>query len=1127
VALEASGNPQGMNECSGSGGGGGGAILIYGSTIQNLSLTANGGNGGNGDGDGGSGSGGLIAAFAKQSIFNVASYVTGGINATTTGGAGRVRADAMQYTSYNYSPNATASSYKGFASDTSHYIERIHIIQGSKEAARTLSAYIKPENGDWTLVTLNQTNSNWTANLDLNFTTDTLFYFVVLQDVINPTTAQYLNEPMRILSQSAANILIIKKMPEIAGDSVVNFQIPNCVGLIKDTTIYIRNNGDSPLTINFDQSNFLYGNRGFQLISPNTEVTIPENESVLVTLRYTYQTGQSGTITDTLYIPNSSPNKDPWVIKLVANIEDINLEVLDVTITNPVTSIDFGLICIGEQSEKQLVLRNNSNLTLNLSNPVINPVPGFAYEILGERILPPNDTCLINIIFNPIQEITYNSTLTFGVDECDTYSKQVNLTGTGHITRFEFSAEQINFGTFCKSIPQQYKLFVKNNDDFLISIRYIAIVFPNCVYQLEDEQVLPKDSTEIIIQLNSVDLGNFQGRIYVTTEGCGVFTDSLDITANVVETNLAIVNIEQFAPVRIGQKDTITVTLINNGTAAAYIRDYPVVNPPFRIVGIDPTNPPFLLPSGVEMSFDLEFAPTDNLTDSTFITVFSYANSGACDDSVGIPIKATIVEPEIVMSKYSIDFGKIAVCQTKRDTIYLTNNGTGDVNLTNDPEITGQNISDFRLIQFPSPRMRIAPGTTVSYIVEFDPTDSPAGIKTAQLIIYTDDIVDYQISISLTGESLELNVQASPTSINFGSVPIGETSNQILTLTNLGELEARISKIISDNPNITFSPNQNIYLNANGGNTSVDLSLLFANSGNNNGTISIIFDLQCSDTINIPFTGQALEGNIVITDIIDYGHLAPCEDETRDLNVENTGTAPITLQSINLVGQDAALFAIITQPTLPLTLNPTETATFQISFTPASTSDGTKTCNAVINAIINTEQVNVITQLVGEKISAILALPNEVVFGNVIVGNTVSKELVIKNNSKVPILIDSLHLKNILPQFSYQPDYKNRTIPVGDSIVLTVRFTPTEIRTYFDSVDVFYKVNTCDDIKKISIRGNGMPANSVIIWLPDTTVNPNIKDFQFPLYARLENNGSPIKVKFNATLRFNASMLYI
>ncbi|HPI19814.1 MAG TPA: hypothetical protein PKY56_05530, partial [Candidatus Kapabacteria bacterium] len=307
----ASGNPQGMNECSGSGGGGGGAILIFGNTIQGLSLYANGGDGGSGDGNGGSGSGGLIAAFAKQSIFSVASYVLGGTNATTTGGAGRVRADAMQSTSYNYFPTAIASSYKGFASDTSHYIERIHTIQGSKEAARILNAYIKPENGDWTLVTLNQTNSNWTANLDLNYTTDTLFYFVVLQDVINPTTAQYLNEPMRILSQSAANILIIKKMPEIAGDSVATFQIANCEGSFKDTTIYIRNNGDSPLTVNFNQSSYLYGNRGFQLISPNTEVTIPENGSVPVTLRYTYQTGQSGTITDSLYIPNSSPNKDP------------------------------------------------------------------------------------------------------------------------------------------------------------------------------------------------------------------------------------------------------------------------------------------------------------------------------------------------------------------------------------------------------------------------------------------------------------------------------------------------------------------------------------------------------------------------------------------------------------------------------------------------------------------------------------------------------------------------------------------------------------------------------------------------------------------------------------------------
>ena len=1123
----ASGNPQGMRNCSGSGGGGGGAISVFASSIREMSFYANGGGGGGGDGDGGSGSGGLISISAKHAIDRVASYVSGGTVGSASGGSGRVRADALQYISNNYYPVSTASTYHGFASDTSHHIDRIHTIQGSKELGRTLSAYLKPENGNWTEIALNQGAESWSANLDLNFTSDTIFYFVVTQDVANPSNIQYRLEPERIFSQAAANVLMIRRMSEIAGDSLAYFQIANCENAYKDSTLYIRNNGDSPVKVSFDQANFLHGNRGFQLISPHSEITIPSDESIPVVLRFTYQTGQSGTITDSLMIPNDSPNKSTWLIRLVADIEDLDLEIYDLTLTNIVTDIDFGASCIDEQNIASVVIRNNSNLTVNLKDGILDPSLGFAFNIAGERSLDPNDTCLVEIVFAPTEEIDYYSILTFGIDECDTYIKEISLFGTGRIARFDLSRKQIDLGNICNNDSIFFNLFVKNNDVFPININDINLTLPNSTYSINSLQIEPNDSTEIIVKAFASGIGALQGKIYISSTDCGTFSDSISISANVVETNLEIVSIELFEPVRIGQRDTIRITLINNGSASAFIRDYPVVSPPFRIISFDPANPPFSLPAGAEMSFDLEFAPTSNLIDSTFITVFSFANAGACDDYAEFSVKATIVEPEIVMSKYICDFGKIAICQTKLDTVYLTNNGTGDVNLTNEPEILGQNSSRFRIVQSPASQMRISPGTTVAYIVEFDPRSSVSGTKTAQLMIYTDDFVDSEISINLTGESLELNVQLSPNELDFGSVPIGGTANRILTLTNHGELDARISSIVSDNPNLVTTPNQDIYLVANGGDISLDLSLFFANSGDNNGTISIIFDLQCNDTIRVPFTGRALEGDISVTDYINFGQLASCEDETRGLTIENTGDAPVTLQSINLIGQDASLFSIVSQPALPLNLEPTEMAEFQINFTPANTSDGAKSCNAVINAIVNAQEVELVTGLSGEKVSAMIALPSEIVFGSVVIGITEVKELAIKNIGIVPILIDSLHLERDLPQFAYQPNYKDRIIAPNDSIVITIRFSPSEIASYYDSLALYYKVGTCGDSKKVSIRGNGMPANSVTVWLPDTVVSPSISDFTLPLYAKLENDGSPIKLSFNATLRYNASLLYI
>jgi hypothetical protein len=91
----ASGNPNGVNVCSGSGGGGGGAIRLFSVTTSNLTITANGANGGNqGDNDkGGGGSGGAIDLSSKLSANNISLNADGGDTGNDKAGAGRIRND--------------------------------------------------------------------------------------------------------------------------------------------------------------------------------------------------------------------------------------------------------------------------------------------------------------------------------------------------------------------------------------------------------------------------------------------------------------------------------------------------------------------------------------------------------------------------------------------------------------------------------------------------------------------------------------------------------------------------------------------------------------------------------------------------------------------------------------------------------------------------------------------------------------------------------------------------------------------------------------------------------------------------------------------------------------------------
>ena len=63
---------------------------------------------------------------------------------------------------------------------------------------------------------------------------------IILQKAKYAKLKSEFNEPARILSQAAANVLIIRRMPEISGDSLATFFIANCENEFKDSTIYME-----------------------------------------------------------------------------------------------------------------------------------------------------------------------------------------------------------------------------------------------------------------------------------------------------------------------------------------------------------------------------------------------------------------------------------------------------------------------------------------------------------------------------------------------------------------------------------------------------------------------------------------------------------------------------------------------------------------------------------------------------------------------------------------------------------------------------------------------------------------------------------------------------------------------
>ncbi|MGA2298257.1 MAG: choice-of-anchor D domain-containing protein, partial [FCB group bacterium] len=1046
----ASGNPQGMDTYSGSGGGGGGAIRVFAPAINNLILTANGGNGGTGvssNAHGGGGSGGFTDISVKIAINSAKDSVYGGASpANYNGGSGRIRND---YPVRNFVTNlpATATFFRGPTTDTSSLVKRQFTLTGSRNQLQNIKVYIKPESGQWQEFTgVIPSGNNWQIPLNL-IGKDSLYFLAAIQDVTNPSgdISHHNIDPQFVFSQAAANIIKILKLPKIDGDTLITFRITDCPGATHLDSATIRNDGDWQLILNMNSASFSQANKGFSLVSPKVQTTVLPLDSVKINVRYNYQTGQRGIITDTLLIPHNdmqSPNQ-PWRIVFEAIIDTLDISIYDITHIKHIDTLDFGKMCVANSKDTSVTVMNFSSVDINLNIPASTKPIIFKSSINGSSLIPVTQSKDLNLSFTPDNVGLFTGMIYISITECPAFEDSIFVTGVGVHAQMDYlnvRNDTLDIGKVCVGSTKDTTFIIRNLSISPVTLDDTQVLDNvNFATKIIGSKILSENSGTTTNQVTFIPSseGKFVTKLYFSTKDCGGDTDSIYVTGEGVKSQLQFTGSAVFPDTKVGAKDTISVKLINNGKGSVYITSIPVLSPPFSIINYSPPVPG-IFAQGDSIIFDIEFAPQSEGTDSTILIVFSIPQNNACADSAQIFVKGTGVKSHVELSKYALDFGLIGTCQTKSDTVIVRNKGTGPINVNSKANITGNDPNYFLVIsEPPSVPYSLKPGDSSMYIIEFVPLGSHDGTKNAIFELNTDDPVDSVISVPLTGRNEGLNVTFNQ-NINFGGVPVGDTSKRTITLTNNGTLPQHVKAVISSNPDITVLP-QTTTIPGNGGTQDFVIQLIFSKTGNYSDSITFIFDTPCPDSVLVQVQGVGLQGKIA-TNSLDYGILAPCMDSTETATLTNTGFIPvIILTNPSISGTDAGLFSIIDTNTYPDTLQSGETYKVDIKFNPANSSDGVKQAQLVLSVSINHDINNVLIDLKGERRTGLLSIPNLLSFGNVTVNSSLQKTVTLKNSGMQPI-----SLRSILP-FQNGKVFKTIPYPVpsitlnpGDSITLIV-----------------------------------------------------------------------------------------
>ncbi len=415
-----------------------------------------------------------------------------------------------------------------------------------------------------------------------------------------------------------------------------------------------------------------------------------------------------------------------------------------------------------------------------------------------------------------------------------------------------------------------------------------------------------------------------------------------------------------------------------------------------------------------------------------------------------------------------LDFGSVTVGKSAYKSFKVRNTGDVALNITSISTPSGP----FTVNQDTA---TLAPNAELTYTVTYAPV---SGSSNSSFVISSDAETK---TVNLSG--LGVTPELSPTANNlaFGDVSVGQSSDQILTISNSGTATVNIANItgFSSPFSVVNLPTSGVPL-APG--DSVQLTVRFSptQAGTFTSSINIMTNLPpINQTIQLSGTGrQPLE--TVSTNTIDYGIVTNGTTKDLSFTIGNSGNTPLTVNALTLSGTSA--FTLVSPPVLPLTVNAGGSQTITVRFSPTALTTYNGTLNVVSDG--GTQSISLAGQGAAGVISAV---PSALDFGTIALGNSKSIPVTITNTGNAPFNITGItNPVNAAFTVSYIGTAPITLLP-NTSFTVVVTFTSNAAGAFNSS----FAINTdaSNGNQTISLQGNMSNFNISTTSLPQAQLN--------------------------------------
>ncbi|RMD47266.1 MAG: choice-of-anchor D domain-containing protein, partial [Aquificota bacterium] len=562
-------------------------------------------------------------------------------------------------------------------------------------------------------------------------------------------------------------------------------------------------------------------------------------------------------------------------------------------------------------------------------------------------------------------------------------------------------------------------------------------------------------------------VGHISGYLTISTNDPEAKTINIPLLGEGLPTPKPVISLTveslDFGSVIVGEKKSMSIEIKNTGNADLLIDSIKISDKEnFYVEG----NCGQITPGG-SCGINVVFKPKVEGEIDSFLTIVSNDES---KPTLRIPLHGKgrpKPKPIAKVDHQFLDFSDVILGKSKELTVKLTNEGNAPLKVEN-VYITGENKENFSVQRNCD---NVEQGKNCDIKVIFHP--EKAGTLTGFLIIETND-KDIQVSISGTGkEKPEPKAEIDkPFGLNFGSVFVGESKEKAVKVSNKGtaDLEIKSIKIEGD---------KNVFSIGSIRKAQTQCSVLRPKEvcvitivykpdsfQQNTGKLIIETNDKNNPRFEVPLSGigtEKPEPDIYVEKTLDFGNVEIGKSVEKTIEIQNNGTAELIVE--NLIISENGNFEIIGN--CPV-IKPKEKCQLEIIFHP--TKEGKiKGSLKVVSNDPDEPQINVNLTGSGKKpaLPEIFVSKKLINFGTLFLGETVTKEITVKNKGTGNLFIEKVYLND---SEGFNIESNCGTVEPEGKCTISIRFSPeSEGRK---TGTIFIKSNDPDN-KNISVRAIG------------------------------------------------------